>query len=391
MSEHPQCRRIRAACERVYGSPDLVVRGPGRINLIGEHTDAALGLVMPAAIDKGVWLALRARDDAQCRFHAADRDESFETAVATGDGAAPGWSRYLLGVYAEMSLDGRAPRGVDCVFGGDLPIGSGLSSSAALTCGLAFGLNELFALGYDRLSLAQLGQRVEHRHAGVLCGLMDQFASLLGRSGHVIRLDCRDLSHEYILCAEAGLAIVLCDSHVRRSLAADGAYNQRRAQCGEGLALLRSRHPDVWSLRDATAEMLEAARSVMNPTVFARCDYVLRENARVVDARAALESGDLERLGRLMNESHRGLQLGFEVSSSELDILTDAARRVPGVLGSRMMGAGFGGCTITLVREEALPRFEDDMTTVYRETLRAEPVLHRCRLTDGTEIVHRRA
>ncbi len=373
MSEHRQYRRIRAACERVYGSPDLVVRGPGRINLIGEHTDAALGLVMPAAIDKGVWLALRTRDDAQCRFHAADRDESFETAVATGDGAAPGWSRYLLGVYAEMSLDGRAPRGVECVFGGDLPIGSGLSSSAALTCGLAFGLNELFALGYERLALAQLGRRVEHRHAGVQCGLMDQFASLLGRAGHVVQLDCRDLSHLHLPFAETGLAIVLCDSHVRRSLAANGAYNQRRAQCDEGLALLRSRHPEVQSLRDVTIEMLQAARPELNQVVFARCDYVLQENARVVDFCAALESGDLERLGRLMNESHRGLQFDFEVSCPELDTLADAARRVPGVVGSRMMGAGFGGCTISLVGEEALPRFEEDMTAVYREVLRAEP------------------
>ncbi|HUU34495.1 MAG TPA: galactokinase, partial [Vicinamibacterales bacterium] len=349
------------------------------------------GVVVPAAVDKGIWLALGARDDDRCRFHAADLDESFESTTTAPAASAPGWRAYLVGVFLELAGAGRAPRGVDCVFGGDLPIGSGLSSSAALTCGLAFGVNELFALGYDRLALARLGQRVEHRFAGVQCGLMDQFASLLGRAGHVIRLDCRDLDHTYIPLAPTGLAVVLCDSHVRRSLAADGVYNRRRAQCDAGLALLRSQRPQLASLRDVTIEMLEAARPTMDPVVFARCAYVVQENARALDACAALVSGDLARVGRAMNDSHRGLKDDFEVSCPELDVLAAEAQRVPGVLGSRMMGAGLGGCTISLVREEALPHFEDHMAQVYRQRLHAEPVLHRCRLTDGTEIVHRRA
>ncbi len=387
MSAHRQSRRIRNVFEERYGAPDLMVRGPGRVNLIGEHTDFNLGFVLPAAVDRSIWLAMRPRKDDVVRVHAADVGESFETRVASLTRSDRGWPNYLLGVYAEMAADGHAPRGVDCVFGGDLPIGSGMSSSAALECGFAFGLNELFVLGYDRPSLARLGQRVEHRFVGVNCGIMDQVASLLGRDGHVVRLDCRDLSTEYISLADSGLVVVLCDSRVRRSLATGSEYNARRAQCEAGVALLRSRHPEVRSLRDVTEDMLEAARPRMEPVVFARCAYVLQENQRVLDTCKALARRDYAGVGRAMNESHLGLQRDYDVSCPELNVLAEGAQGIPGVLGSRMMGAGFGGCTINLVWKAELPRFDAAMTEVYHRTLRTEPLCHVCRLTGGTEIV----
>ncbi len=388
MSNHAQVRRIRRVFKDRYGEPPaLLVRGPGRVNLIGEYTDFNLGFVLPAAVDKGIWLALSPRKDERCRIHAADLEESFETRIPEPARSERGWPNYLLGVYSEMAQDGHSPIGVDCVFGGDLPIGSGLSSSAALECAFAFGLNELFGLGYDLLSLAGLGQRVENRFVGVNCGIMDQFASLLGRAGHVIRLDCRDLSHEYIPFLDPGLVVVLCDTRVRRSLAAGGEYNARRAQCETGVALLRSRHPEVRSLRDVSRDMLDAARPAMDPIAFTRCAYVLEENQRVLDACDALSRQDYESFGRFMNQSHRGLQEGCQVSCPELDILAEGAQAIPGVLGSRMMGAGFGGCTINLVWETEMPHFEAGMTGIYHDQLGVEPLLHVCSLTGGTERV----
>ncbi len=378
-------QRIRHAFREAFGEAALLVRSPGRVNLIGEHTDFNLGFVLPAAVDKAIWLALRPREDDTCRFHAADLGEVFETRLSALSRSARQWPNYLLGVYAEMIGDGRAPRGVDCVFGGDLPVGSGMSSSAALECGFAFGLNELFALGYQRPALASLGQRVENRFVGVACGIMDQFASLMGRERRLIRLDCRDLSYAYVPFEAPGHLIVLCDTHVRRSLATGGEYNARRAQCEAGVAVLQQRFPHMQSLRDASLEALDACRGAMEPVVHRRCSYVVRENQRVIAACEDLAAGDYTAFGRRMNESHEGLRAGYEVSCAELDRLSEAAQAIPGVLGSRMMGAGFGGCTISLVREDALPAFEAEMAQAYRRELHREPLLHVCRLTGGTE------
>ncbi|MGE3473678.1 MAG: galactokinase, partial [Vicinamibacterales bacterium] len=267
-----------------------------------------------------------------------------------------------------------------------LPMGAGLSSSAALTCGLLAGLSALFGLGHDRMALARLGQRVEHRHAGVQCGVMDQVASLLGRAGHVLRLDCRDLTYRYLPVAD-DLAVVLCDSHVRRSLADDGTYNRRRAECDAGLAVLRSRFPGVASLRDATPEMLEDVRPALDRAVHARCRYVIDEHRRVLDACDALARRDAAALGEAMDASHHGLQHDFEVSCPALDVLAEAARDVPGVVGCRMMGAGLGGHTIALVHRDALPAYEARMADVSRRVLGKAPAMHVCRLSDGTELL----
>lgn len=389
MNEEPVSRRISRTFEALFGEPALLVRGPGRVNLIGEHTDYNQGFVLPAAVDRAIWLALSPRKDGLCRFHAADLGVSFEARVSVPIRSGQRWPDYLMGVYSEMGTDGHAPGGVDCVFGGDVPIGSGMSSSAALECGFAFALNELFDLGYDRLGLAQLGQRAENRFVGVACGIMDQFASLLGREGSLIRLDCRDLSHAFVPFRDPDLLIVLCDTQVRRSLAAGGAYNARRAQCEAGVARLAQIYPELRSLRDVSLDLLEAHRTDLDAQVYARCAYVLHENQRVLEACEALSAGDAVGFGHRMNESHEGLRWDYEVSCPELDLLAERAQALPGVLGSRMMGAGFGGCTISLVRESELARFEGEMGEVYRRDLRREPLIHVCRLTGGTEIVSR--
>jgi len=387
LSADTQYQRIRRAFKLHFGEPGLVVRGPGRVNLIGEHTDFNLGFVLPAAVDKAIWLALRPRTDDFCRFHAVDLDATFELRLSELTHSDLRWPNYLLGVCSELAADGQALRGVDCAFGGDVPIGSGMSSSAALECAFAFGLNELFGLGYGRQDLARLGQRAENRFVGVNCGIMDQFASVLGQARRLIRLDCRDLSHRYIPFEDPGLLLVLCDTHVRRSLATGGEYNARRAQCEAGTAFLQARHPVVQSLRDASLDLLEAHRAELDPTVFKRCAYIVRENQRVLDACESLAAGDVAAFGQRMNESHVGLRDEYEVSCPELDLLAERAQALPGVLGSRMMGAGFGGCTISLVREAELERFEVEMAKVYRQELDREPLIHVCRLTGGTEIV----
>lgn len=374
------------AAFRSFGREGILVRSPGRVNLIGEHTDHNLGYVLPAAVDKQIHLAIGLRDDRRLRFLALDQDGDHEGSLEDLRASEAQWPNYLLGVLSEFKALGLELRGVDCAFGGDIPIGCGLSSSAALEGGFAFGLNELMGYGMDRIALARLSQRAENRFVGVNCGIMDQFASLMGREKKLIRLDCRDLSFEYVPFEREDIRIVLCDSQVRRSLAGS-EYNDRRAQCEQGVALLRRHKPDIRSLRDASPEDLEAHRAELGPEVFRRCAYVVSENRRVLSACAALERGDLKALGTAMNETHEGLAHGYEVSCPELDVLAGAAQSLPGVLGARMMGAGFGGCTINLVEAEGLAAFETAMGRVYRDKLGREPVIHVCQLRGGTEVI----
>jgi galactokinase len=289
-----------------------------------------------------------------------------------------------MGILSELGQRGVDLPGIDCVFGGDVPIGCGLSSSAALECGFAFGLNELVGAGISRPELAQLSQRSENRFVGVNCGIMDPFASCMGQAKKLIRLDCRDLSYEYVPFDRDDLCLVLCDSQVRRSLTAS-PYNLRRAQCEEGVARLAERDPAIHSLRDATAEAVEALRDELDPAVYRRCAYVVAENQRVLTACDALARGEFAAVGAAMTASHDGLAHGYEVSCAELDILVEAATALPGVLGARMMGAGFGGCTINLVEADHLDGFHAGMLPAYRDRLGKEPVIHVCRASAGTE------
>jgi len=367
-----------------FGEPALILRSPGRVNLIGEHTDYNEGFVLPAAVDRGVTMALRPRSDRTFVLRALDLDKRLEGQI---DALAPHpdrWPNYLLGVMDQLRKARFKLGGFELVYGGDLPMGAGMSSSAALECGLAFGLNELFKLGLNRQRLAQIGQAAEHTFVGVKCGIMDQMASMLSRKDQLMRLDCRDLSVNYVPM-RGDVKIFLCDTQVERALAESG-YNERRASCEAGVAILQKHDPAIRSLRDVQLDFLYAHRDEFDGVTFRRCRYVVEENLRVIAACEALEDGDLGEFGQLMNLSHYGLSQAYQVSCPELDVLADAASKLPGVLGSRMMGAGFGGCTINLVEASAAEAFQEGMIEAFARIHR-KPLIHMCAPTQGTELL----
>jgi len=358
------------------------VRSPGRVNLIGEHTDYNQGFVLPAAVDRGIVMAIKARSDRRYVLHALDLDRRLEGHLGELTPHPERWPNYLLGVLDQLQKAGNPLGGFELVYGGDLPMGAGMSSSAALECGLAFSLNELFHLGLDRLSLAKLSQAAEHSFVGVKCGIMDQMASLMSQKDHVMMLDCRDLSRRFVPF-HSPIKIFLCDTQVQRALS-DSGYNQRRSQCETGLALLQKFAPHVHSLRDVRLELLDAHRAEFDPITYRRCRYVIEENLRVIAACAALENEDLLAFGSLLNQSHHGLSSAYEVSCPELDVLAEAAAALPSVLGARMMGAGFGGCTINLVRAGQEGAFVDGMAPAFAK-IGKPPKIHSCALARGTE------
>jgi galactokinase len=271
-----------------------------------------------------------------------------------------------LGVIAQLQNAGYDVPGFDLVFGGNVPIGAGLSSSAAVECGLAFALNHLFEFHIPKFTLVKMAQRAEHEYAGVRCGIMDQFASMFGKKDHVVKLDCRSLDYAYYKLDMADYRIVLCDTQVKHNLASS-EYNTRRLECEAGVALLHQHYPAVTSLRDATVDMLEQHESEFDPVIFKRCKYVVNENNRVEEACQALEKGDMKTFGEKMYASHSGLQHEYEVSCPELDFLVEQASQLDTVLGARMMGGGFGGCTINLVKLEALETFTHQMEAAYQQ------------------------
>jgi len=377
--------RVASAFRSAFGPESLLVRSPGRVNLIGEHTDYNEGFVLPAAVDKAVYFALAPRPGNRVRLLAADLGQSHEADLGRLAPDPRRWPDYLLGVVDQLSRTGRPPGGFDCAFGGDIPIASGLSSSAALEAGLAFGLNRLFGLGLEPLDLVKLAQRAENEFVGVRCGIMDQFANIFGRARSVFKLDCRSLEHRYYPFERTDIRVVLCDTGVRRELAGS-EYNVRRAQCEEGVRVLARRSPGIRSLRDVGPELLEAGRADLEPVIYQRCAYVVGENGRVEAACSDLERGDFAAFGRRMNASHDGLRDGYQVSCAELDVLVEAARGVPGVFGARMMGAGFGGCTINLVEEGAVGALGEAARKSYRDSFGREPKIHIARLSPGTDV-----
>ena len=359
---------IATAFQSHFGYAPLLVRAPGRVNLIGEHTDYNGGFVLPAAIDKEIYFAVGLNDRAEARLYSHDKDDHYTVPM---DQVAPSqhlWANYLLGVVAQFQKRGLAVPGFDCVFGGNIPIGAGMSSSAAVECGLAFALNELLRAGLDRMTLAHMGQTAEHEYAGVRSGLMDQFASLFGRAGHVVRLDCRSLEYEYLPFNAEDYHLVLCNSGVKHALASS-EYNTRRRECELGVALLQRYYPEVHTLRDATAAQLDRHREELGEVVYRRCQYVVQENRRVEKTCQALLAGDMTTVGEQMYASHAGLRDQYEVSCRELDVLVQIAKTAPGVLGARMMGGGFGGCTINLVAVEHVAAFVQQATAEYARIL----------------------
>jgi len=383
-SERTQALKVLSAFRGVYPeSKPLLVRSPGRVNLIGEHTDYNEGFVLPAAVDKAIYFAVAPASGSTCALRAVDLDESWDFDL---DRIAPSerrWPNYLIGVVDQFFKAGARIGAFRCAFGGDVPVGSGMSSSAAIEAGLAFALNRLFVLGFDSLGLVKLAQKAENEFVGVRCGIMDQFANIFGRTGSVLKLDCRSLSHAYYPFERSDLRIVLCDTRVKRELASS-EYNVRRGQCEAGVQALARHDPSLRSLRDVPLGLLQAHRAEIEPVILRRCEYVIRENGRVEAACADLEKSDFNAFGRRMFASHEGLRDDYEVSCRELDILVDAASAVSGVLGARMMGAGFGGCTINLVEDGAVGELALAAAKAFRDAFGRDPAVYISRLRSGT-------
>ena len=374
---------IRSKFHQRFGGEPLMVRSPGRVNLIGEHTDYNEGYVLPASIDRAVIFAIAPRNNDQCRMYSADLNQVFETRLGSLEKSEMRWPNYLLGVVDQLLKAGAALKGFDVVFGGDIPIAAGLSSSAAIEGGLAFALNEIFNLHIDKLTLVKLAQKAENEFVGVHCGIMDQFINLFGKEHRLLLLDCRSLEFEYVPFERNDLRIVLCDTQVKRELASS-EYNVRRQQCETGVKLLQKHGGCIRSLRDVSLNMLERHRLEFDPIVYKRCEYVVRENARVLEACNDLKRGDFAEFGRKMFESHAGLRDDYQVSSSELDLLVEIASQAHGVLGARMMGAGFGGCTINVVEESHVQEFSRIVSDEYCKRLGGYVKLYITNIKPGT-------
>jgi len=372
--------------EERFDTHPLLVRASGRINIIGEHTDYNNGFVLPAAVDKHIFFAIGENGTADCHLYAADIRQKHSFNINRIEPGEKLWANYLMGIMQQLQKQGVLLEGVDCVFGGNLPIGSGLSSSAALECGFALGLKTLFQMEINLVELAQLAQRSSHQFVGIPCGIMDQFASLLGRAGQAIKLDCRSLQYEYIPLELGDCELVLINTKVHHELASS-EYPVRVRECRQGAAVLQQHYPKVQSLRDATLEMLEARRRELPEVVYKRCAYVIRENSRLEEAVVCLEKGDMPRLGELLYATHDGLRDEYEVSCPELDFLVSSAKNLDGVLGARLMGGGFGGCTINLVRKEAKEKFLKEIIKAYFRQFRLQAEYYFVRPVDGTMVV----
>ncbi|SEI53955.1 galactokinase [Dyadobacter sp. SG02] len=367
------------------GTPDLIVRSPGRINLIGEHTDYNNGFVLPATISQAVYVAMRRREDGVIHLYAADYEEKVNADVAALAPTAT-WADYILGVADQFQKAGHALPGFELVMTGNIPMGAGLSSSAAIECAVAFGLNEMLQTGYDRLQLVKMAQAAEHAFAGVRCGIMDMFASMFGKKDHAILLDCRSLDYRYVPLAMDGYNLLLFNSNVKHSLASS-EYNVRRQECEEGVALLQTEYPEISDLRDVTQEMLAAFEGRMPRNVFKRCSYVVGENARLLAACDDLESNNIAALGKKLNQTHAGLSEAYEVSCPELDFLAQAALVHPAVEGARMVGGGFGGCTINIVREGFADDLAGSVSNAYRQKMDKITEVYHVVTDDGTSLL----
>lgn len=380
-----KARQIKEKFEALFGKDPLIIRSPGRINLIGEHTDYNDGFVLPAAIDKEIYFAISKNNQDFCRIFSYDYEEMSTFQLQDYKPVPQSWSNYIMGVVAQLQSAGHPVGGFDCVFGGNIPIGAGLSSSAALENGICLGLSSVFELALDRLTMIQYSQKAEHEYAGVACGIMDQFASMMGKAGHAIRLDCRSMEYDYFPLNLGDYQFILCDTKVEHALA-DSEYNQRRRECELGVTAVQNLYSGINSLRDVTFEMLDTVRVEVPPTVYERCCYVLEENERLLTGSRCLERGDLEGFGKLMYGSHDGLSKKYEVSCKELDFLVDFTRDRQEVLGARMMGGGFGGCTINLVKKDQKERFEAEISQAYQEQLMRKPEIYEVNIVDGTAV-----
>ncbi len=367
---------VKTKFAELFGSDFSIYTSAGRINLIGEHTDYNGGFVFPGAVDKGIVAVIKLNGTDKVRAYAFDLGESAEFGLNEEDKPAESWAHYIFGVCREIQKRGGKIGGFDTVFSGDVPLGAGMSSSAALESTFAFALNELYNCGIDKFELAKIGQSTEHNYCGVKCGIMDQFASVFGKQGCLMRLDCRSLEYEYFPFDPKGYKLVLVDSRVKHALVGS-PYNDRRASCERVAKVLGQEF-----LRGATMEQLDAVKDQISEEDYKRARYVIGEEQRVMDVCAALEKGDYETVGARMYETHWGMSKDYEVSCEELDFLAEVAKAC-GVTGSRIMGGGFGGCTINLVKDELYDSFIATAKAQFNEKYGHEPMIYDVIISDG--------
>ena len=369
-----------------YGHAPRLFSAPGRVNLIGEHTDYNDGFVLPLAIDRRTYVAAAARDDRRVRVFASDLNEAVEFALGPDlCSVEPGhWSNYVRGVAACLEQGGAPLSGADLLIASEVPLGAGLSSSAALEAAVGYALLRLSEQTRNLLDLALTLQRAEHEFAGTQCGVMDQYIACLGRAGHALLIDCRTLGNEAVPLDLSAARLVVCNSMVKHALAT-GEYNARRAECSEGVRRLAQHLPGIQSLRDVAVEEFDQVAAVLPDVIRRRCNHIINENARVELAVAALRRGDLPMLGQLLYASHESLRHDYEVSCRELDVLVEIAQRTPGVYGARMTGGGFGGCTINLVAAEAVEHFVVTLRREYHAATGLMPECHVCQASDGVK------
>lgn len=366
----------------IFGDKDPeVYASPGRINLIGEHTDYNGSFVFPGAIDKGVIAAIRFNGTDRVNAFAIDLDEKSEFGLNEEDLPKEGWAKYIFGVCREIIKRGGEIKGFDTAFSGDVPLGAGMSSSAAIESTYAYGLNDMLNLYIDKFELARIGQATEHNYVGVKCGIMDQFASLFGKKGHLMRLDTKSMEFEYFPFHPKGYKLVLLDTRVAHELASS-AYNKRRESCERATKAIKKNHSEVEFLRDASMEMLNEVKNDITEEDFMRAQYVIEETQRVLIVSDALQKDDYETVGQKMYETHHGMSKLYEVSCEELDFLNDLAKE-HNVTGSRVMGGGFGGCTINLVKDELYGQFIKDAKVEFKEKYGHEPKVYDVVISDG--------
>jgi galactokinase len=372
--------------ETFHTNVSHIVFSPGRINIIGEHTDYNEGYVLPAAIDKGVYFAIGKREDDVIHLIANDFNDSFIGNINEVKITTNLWANYILGVVCELQKLNKIVGGFNAVISSDLPIGAGVSSSAAVECASAFALNELFHLQLQKMELVKIAQMSEHHFAGVKCGIMDQFASMMGKKDHCIKLDCKTLQYEYVSLQLGEYKMVLLNTNVKHSLASS-EYNTRRKECEQGVNWIKEKYSTVNSLRDVTISMLDEIVLTKDALIHKRCKYVVAEITRLEEACAAMQNGDLLTMGKKMFATHYGLQNDYAVSCKELDFLVNAVTYNDFVLGARMMGGGFGGCTINIVHETYVEELITNVKEDYEKAMHLPLTSFIANIGDGTRLV----
>lgn len=373
---------LRAEFERQFDSEPLLFFAPGRINLIGEHTDYQDGFVFPAAIAHGIFIAIQKNETNHSRLFSIDFQESHTFDTHSFSPKIGHWSTYIMGMVSQLKQAGFPISAFDMVIGGNIPVGAGLSSSAALSVASGLALSELFGLAVDKKTLAKNCQKSEQLFAGLQCGIMDPYASIFGAKGHALLLDCQGISHQAIPVELQDHQLLLVNTKVKHSLA-DTAYNQRRASCEESVDLLQSHFKGIQTLREVPFEGLNHVQSILPLRLFPKAKHVISENHRVLQASRAIENRDLKSFGELLYASHHSLSQDYEVSCQELDFLVSQAKQIEGVLGARMMGGGFGGCTLNLIKSDGLEGFESEIRDAYQQQFGVTPEFIPVELSNG--------